>query len=120
MQRIQKKLPASFYETPNGKEPVRRWLKRLSPEDRKTIGLDIATIEYDWPVGMPLCRSLGKGLWEVRGNISSGRIARLIFYAQKRRMVLLHGFIKKTKKTPEADLKLALQRKKEIVRHEKK
>ena len=120
MNRVQKKLPASFYQTSSGKEPVRTWLKRLSPDDRKTVGLDIATIEYDWPIGMPLCRSLGNSLWEVRCNISYSRIARVLFCIQGHRMILLHGFVKKTQKTPEADLKLTLTRMKEITRYGKK
>lgn len=107
-------LEAAFYESPRGAEPVREWLKKLRPEDRKIIGKDIATVEYGWPVGMPLCRSMGGGLWEVRSSLDDGRIARVIFSATRGRMVLLHGFIKKTQKTPEKDLDLARQRKKEI------
>jgi len=110
-----KKLPAAFYETPSGKEPVREWLLTLSERDRGIIGYDIGTAEFGWPVGMPLCRSLGNGLWEIRSNISSGRIARVIFAAVDEQMVLLHGFIKKTQKTPKQDLDLALKRKKEIT-----
>ena len=114
MRGLEKKLPAVFYESPSGNEPVREWLKGLPAQDRKSIGLDIATVEYDWPVGMPLCGSLGKGLWEVRSHISDGKIARVIFCTVKSRMVLLHGFVKKTEKTPDKDLKLALKRKSEI------
>jgi phage-related protein len=86
----------------------------LSAQDRRTIGVDIATIEYLWPVGMPHCRSLGGGLWEARSNISDGRIARVMFAAVGGRMVLLHGFVKKTQKTPDKDRRLAARRKKEI------
>ncbi len=64
---------------------------------------------------MPLCRSLRKGLWEVRSDLSGGRIARVIFCTAKGLMVLLHGFIKKTQKMPAADIELALRRKKEIA-----
>ena len=109
-----KKLPASFYATPNGNEPVREWLLELNEDDRRTVGFDIATAELGWPVGMPLCRSLSNGLWEIRSNISSGRIARVIFTPAQGRMVLLHGFIKKTQKTPKPDLDLAQKRRKEI------
>ena len=109
-----KKLPASFYATPNGNEPVREWLLELNEDDRRTVGFDIATAELGWPVGMPLCRSLGNGLWEIRSNISSGRIARVRFTPTQGRMVLLHGFIKKTQKTPKPDLDLAQKRRKEI------
>lgn len=74
-----KKVVAAFYRTQGDTEPVRNWLKTLSPEDRRDIGQDIATVEYGWPVGMPVCRSLGHGLWEVRSNVSDNRIARVIF-----------------------------------------
>lgn len=110
-----KKLPAAFYATPGGNEPVREWLRSLDEEDRRAIGLDIATAEFGWPVGMPLCRSLGKGLWEIRSSISSGRIARVIFGVADEHMVLLHGFVKKTQKTPKSDLDLATKRLKEIT-----
>ena len=110
-----KKLPAAFYRSPNGTEPVRAWLKGLPVTDRYAIGRDIGLVEYAWPVGMPVCRSLGNGLWEVRSDLSSRRIARVIFCIAGERMVLLHAFIKKTQKTPESELKLALKRKKEIA-----
>ncbi len=115
MEPLRKKLPASFYQTPNGNEPVRAWLKGFEREDCRAVGTDIATVEYTWPVGKPLCDSLGGGLWEVRSNISDGRIARVIFCIQEGRMVLLHGFIKKTRKTPKKDRDLALKRQKEIA-----
>jgi len=88
----------------------------MDEEDRRLIGYDIATAEFSWPVGMPLCRPLGDGLWEIRSNISSGRIARVIFAVVGEQMVLLHGFVKKTRKTPKPDLVLAVSRKKEITR----
>ena len=115
MQRPEKKLTAAFYQAPNGKEPVREWLKGLDRDDRRTIGMDVADVEYGWPVGKPLCDSLGDGLWEVRSNISNGKIARVIFCIQTGRVVLLHGFVKKTRKTPKRDRDLALKRKKEIA-----
>lgn len=107
-----KGLQAAFYQNPDGHEPVRAWIKRLPPEDRKIIGKDIATVEYGWPVGMPLCRALSGGLWEVRSNLSGGRIARMLFCTVRGSMVLLHGFVKKTQKTPLKELDLARQRKK--------
>jgi len=110
-----KKLVAIFYLAPSGKEPVREWLKGLPEEDRKTIGKDIATVEFAWPVGMPLCRSLQSGLWEVRSSLQHGRISRVLFFTLKSQMVLLHGFIKKTQKTPAKDLQLAEKRMKEIL-----
>jgi phage-related protein len=110
----QKILPATFYQTAGGKEPVREWLKGLGREDCRAVGTDIADVEYGWPVGKPLCDSLGDGLWEVRSSISDGRIARVIFAIQSGQMALLHGFVKKTRKTPKKDRDLALNRKKEL------
>ena len=87
---------------------MREWLKQLSPEDRKRIGEDIKTVEFGWPVGMPVCRPLGDGVYEARTSLGQNRIARVLFYIDKRgRMVLLHGFIKKTQKTPQENLDLA-------------
>jgi phage-related protein len=110
-----KRLPAFFYQLPSGREPVREWLKALDDDDRRIIGEDIKDVEFAWPIGMPLCRPLSKGLWEVRSELMQSRIARVIFCAHDSRMVLLHAFIKKTQKTPKADIDLALKRKKEIA-----
>jgi len=109
-----KKLPAAFYATAGGNEPVREWLRSVDEEDRRTIGQDIATAEFGWPVGMPVCRSLGQGLYEIRSNISDRRIARVIFAVVGEHMVLLHAFVKKTQKTPKTDLALAVRRLKEL------
>ena len=111
-----KKLPAVFYRSLSGGEPVRDWLKALPEADRRVVGFDIAVAEFGWPVGMPLCRPLGGGLWEVRSNLTQGRVARVIFCAAEGRMVLLHGFVKKTQKTPQPDLELARKRQKEVDR----
>jgi phage-related protein len=110
-----KRLPAVFFRMPSGREPVRDWLKELDREDRKIIGEDIKDVEFSWPIGMPLCRSLGKGLWEVRSDITDGRIARVLFCVRKEEMVLLHAFIKKTQKTPPGDIDLATKRRKELT-----
>ena len=109
-----KNLPVIFYRTPGGAEPVRDWLNGLPEDDRRTLGHDLRTVEFGWPVGMPLCRSLGGGLWEVRSNLLSHKIARVIFCTAQGRMVLLHGFVKRTQKTPQPDLELARKRQKEI------
>lgn len=107
-----KRVPAIFYRTEAGGEPVRNWLKELSAEDRKRIGEDIKTVEFGWPIGMPVCRPLGEGVYEVRTSLAQNRIARVLFYIDnKGRMVLLHGFIKKTRKTPDEDLELARKNK---------
>jgi len=109
-----KTLPAAFYATPGGREPVREWLRSLDVADRRLVGQDIATAEFGWPVGMPVCRSLGNGLWEVRSGISDGRIARVIFAVVGPQVVLLHGFVKKTRKTPKRELEVAARRLREI------
>jgi phage-related protein len=111
-----KKLPAAFYRSTSGAEPVRDWLKALSGADRKVLGYEIGLVEFGWPVGMPVCRPLGNGLWEVRSSLVGNRIVRVIFCIAEGRMVLLHGFIKKTQKTPKADLDLARNRKNEVER----
>lgn len=111
-----KRVPARFYKSESGAEPVREWLQGLSREDRKEIGTDIATVEYGWPVGMPVCAPLGAGLHEVRTNLDDNRIARVLFCFSGGSMVLLHGFIKKTRKTPRLDLDLARRRQKEVER----
>jgi phage-related protein len=107
-----KRLPARFYRSASGREPVREWLKSLAAEDRQTIGEDIKDVEFSWPVGMPLVRSLGREIWEVRSGLSHGRIARVLFCVEPDCMVLLHGFLKKTQKTPGRELDLAIQRRK--------
>jgi phage-related protein len=109
-----KRFPAFFYELPSGHVPVREWIRSLDAADRKIIGDDIKD-EFSWPIGMPLVRALEAGLWEVRSNLTQGRIARVLFCINEGRMVLLHGFIKKTQKTPQSDLNLALKRKREIT-----
>ena len=111
-----KRIPAVFFRTEGGNEPVREWLKSLSKQERLLIGHDIKDVEYGWPVGMPTSRPLGSGLYEVRTHLPSNRTARVIFSILEERMVLLHGFIKKTRKTPKGDLDLAKERKKQWER----
>jgi phage-related protein len=108
--KFRKCLTARFYRTLGGREPVREWLKTLSIADRKIIGEDIKDVEFSWPIGLPLVRPLGRGLWEVRSSITDGKIARVIFCVDQGEMFLLHGFIKKTQKIPARDLELALNR----------
>lgn len=107
-----KRVQAIFFRTAQGGEPVREWLRGLTAEDRKVIGGDLQLAEFAWPVGMPLSRPLGQGLHEIRSRLPSNRIARVIFYiSAQQEMVLLHGFIKKTQKTPAADLEQARRNK---------
>ena len=103
------RLRVVFYKTEHGNEPVREWLKSLLREDRKTIGEDIKTVQFGWPLGMPVVRKLDMGIWEVRSNLKN-RIARILFTIEGDVMVLLHGFIKKSQKTPASDLELAKRR----------
>lgn len=110
-----KRLPAAFYTLPSGREPVREWLKNLDRDDRKVVGEDIKDVEFSWPIGMPLCRPLGSGLWEVRSDLTQGRIGRVLFCVRKGHMVLLHAFVKKTQKTPAAERNLAVKRMKDIA-----
>jgi len=103
-------IPVVFYRTTGGVEPIRDWLRGLPPEDRRVIGTDLATVQFGWPVGMPLCRPLGSGLWEVRSSPPSRRIARLLFFVHEGRIGVVHGFIKKTQKAPPDDIALARKR----------
>ena len=112
-----KRIFAKFFRMASGREPVRDWLMELALEDRKTVGTDIKDVEFRWPIGKPLAAPLGRGLWEVRSDIRDG-IARVIFYVPGNQMILLHGFVKKTKKTPKPDLDLAFKRKKEHMKGE--
>jgi phage-related protein len=99
-----KRLPAVFYQTRAGAQPVRDWLRGLGAEDRKAIGDDIRTVEFGWPIGMPTCRPMGDGLFEVRTNLGGGRIARVLFTVERGNAVLLHGFLKKSQKIPQREL----------------
>jgi len=100
-----------FFRTNMGREPVREWLKSLDKNDRKIIGEDIKLLQFRWPLGMPLVRKLEPKLWEVRSHLVNGRIARVLFTVNGRQIALLHGFVKKSRKTPANDLKLAHSRK---------
>ena len=92
-------LDVRFFVTDSGSEPVREWLKDLPAIERKVIGEDIKTVQLGWPLGMPLVRNLGDGIWEVRIKLEN-RIVRVLFALDKSTMVLLHGFIKKQQATP--------------------
>lgn len=113
MQPVPNKIELVFYRSPAGAEPVRDWLLRLPVEKRRAIGLDLQRAQYRWPVGMPLVRPLGKGLFEVRTDLPDGTIARVLFCFHGGELYALHGFIKKRRKAPPDDLKLAQERKKE-------
>jgi len=107
---VPRRLPAVFFQTETGREPVREWLKALPKEERRIIGEDIMTVQFRWPLGMPLVDNLGSGIWEIRSRLTN-RIARTLFFVHEGEIILLHGFIKKTRKTPNEDRALALRRK---------
>jgi phage-related protein len=107
-------IPVVFYRTRAGTRVVLDWLRGLEAGDRNVIGQDLMRVQYRWPVGMPLCRPMGDGLWEVRSALPSNRIARLLFCVRDNEVVVLHGFIKKSQKTSPAELGLARKRKREF------
>ncbi|HWF14339.1 MAG TPA: type II toxin-antitoxin system RelE/ParE family toxin [Candidatus Acidoferrales bacterium] len=106
-----REIPVRFYRTTAGVEPVLEWLHRLDKGDRHAIGLDLMRVQFGWPIGMPLMRSLKSGLWEVRSTLPSQKIARLIVCFHQNNLIVLHGFIKKPKRTPREDIDLAMRRK---------
>ena len=106
------KLEAVFFATARGREPVREWLLHLERPDRKQVGTDIAYVQWKWPIGKPRVDHLKGGVWEVRSNLKDG-IARVLFAVSGGEMILLHGFMKKTQRTPAGDLALATARWKE-------
>ncbi len=107
------KLRVVFYRNASGREPVRNWLRSLDRESKKIIGDDIKTVQYGWPLGMPLVKSLGDGLWEVRCQLRDG-IARIVFVVEEGLMVVVHGFVKKSQKTPRKELQIARRRAAEL------
>ena len=108
------KTPLVFYRSGNGREPVRECLKDLDSADRQAVGQDLMRAQWRWPVGMPLCRAMGQGLWEIRTELPSHRIARVLLCLDEGVLVALHAFIKKTQKTPDDELALARKRQKEL------
>ncbi len=110
------KVPLIFFRTKAGSEPVREWLKALPEAERHAIGKDLLRAQWRWPVGMPLCRPLGNGLWEVRTDLPTKRTARVLLCLCRGHLVALHGFVKKSRATPEDDLALARERQKEVGR----
>ena len=104
------KVPVVFYRTSADAEVVRDWLRGLDEEARNAIGQNLMRVQFRWPIGMPLVRPLGDGLWELRSHLPGNRIARVFLSHTQGRLIALHGFIKKTQQTPDADLRLARDR----------
>jgi len=109
-----RKIQLVFFRNDAGSEPVRDWLKGLDEADRRAIGTDLLRAQWRWPVGMPLCRPMGRGLWEVRTDLPANRTARVLICSYQTSLVALHGFIKKMRATPADDLTLARKRQKEL------
>lgn len=114
MREVPQKIPLVFYRTKADNEPVREWLLQIDEASRKEIGQDLQRVQYRWPVGMPLVRPLGSGLFEVRTDLPGKRIARVLCCFHDGEIYALHGFIKKTEQIPPADLALAKRRKKDV------
>ena len=112
---MNKVIQARFFRiSGSGSEPVREWIRSLAPGEKQKVGKSIRLIELGWPIGMPVCRSLGDGIFEVRVNLDK-RIGRVLFCIAAGEMWLLHAFIKTTQKTPVRDLHIARQRKNELL-----
>jgi len=109
-----KPIPLAFWRSASGHEPVREWLKALSAEDKRAIGRDIAKVQFGWPIGLPVCRRLGDGLWEVRSSLQGRREARACWFSRWR-VIALTAFFKKTQTTPAKELATARQRLKEAT-----
>ena len=113
-EKVPRKVELVFFRNDAGGEPVRAWLKELDEAERRAIGTDLLRAQWRWPMGMPLCRPMGKGLWEVRTDLPGNRTARVLICFYQDRLVALHAFIKKTRATPVEDLALARKRQKEL------
>jgi phage-related protein len=104
-----------FFRTATGLEPVRDFLRELDAKDRLVVGTDLQTVQRGFPIGMPVCRPLGKGLFEVRSSLPSKREVRLIFIVEDQDIILIHSLVKKTQKTPSRDLQIAFDRQQEYI-----
>ncbi|MDV2982738.1 UNVERIFIED_CONTAM: type II toxin-antitoxin system RelE/ParE family toxin [Methylobacteriaceae bacterium AG10] len=109
-------IPLVFYRSLAGHEPVREWLRDLPLEDKRVVGFDVHRVQLGWPIGLPVCRPMTGGLFEVRSTLPSRREARLLFGFHEGRLIALHAFIKKAPRTPAAELELARRRLKEVTR----
>jgi phage-related protein len=116
MAQLPRKIDLVFFRNDADGEPVRNWLQSLDRAERHAIGKDLLRAQWRWPIGMPLCRPMGRGLWEIRTDLPGNRTARVLICSYQERLVALHGFIKKTRATPERDLALARKRQRELER----
>lgn len=106
------RMAVIFFKTDGGNEPALDFIKELPKDDRSKIGFELKTLQIGFPVGMPLCRALGDGLFEMRTSLPSTREARLLFLTHGQKLIVLSGFIKKSQKTPESEMRTARERKK--------
>src|SRR5664279_261539 len=111
-----RKIPLLFFRSGKGTEPVREWLRELPEAERHAVGKNLLKAQWRRPIGMPLCRPMGGGLWEIRTDLPTKRTARVMLCLYREHLVALHGFIKKTRATPDEDLALARKRQKELMR----
>lgn len=104
-----------FYRTIAGRDVIKEWLRSFDKPDRAILGYDLKRVQIGFPMGLPLCRSLGGGLWEVRSSLGGNREVRMIFFhdAAHRALVVVHGFVKKSQKTPKAEIDIAVRRMRE-------
>ena len=114
MSRRAQKIQLVFYRSAAGREPVRDWLLALEAANRRAVGLDLMRVQFAWPVGMPLVRPLGDGLFEVRTALSNKTVARLLFCFHEGELFALHGFVKKTRRTPPEELNIARRRQSKV------
>jgi phage-related protein len=105
-----------FYATAAGNEPVLEWLRSLTREERSVVGADLLTVQIGFPIGMPICRPLGDGLYEARSSLPTKKEARVVFFQDGRDLVVVGGFIKKSRTTPQAEIETARKRKHEYLR----
>ena len=111
---VPQRIEVVFYCSLSGNEPVREWLIDLPEVNRRAVGQDLHRVQYRWPVGMPLVRPMGKGLFEVRTPLPDGTTARVLFSFHGDELYALLAFIKKAQKTPAPDLETARKRQKEV------
>jgi phage-related protein len=107
-------IPVAFWRSATGREPVREWLRDMDKRERIVIGDDLRTLQFGWPIGMPLVRKLVDHIWELRSSLPGNREARLLFTANESQLVILSGFIKKSQRTPAGEIELARMRLKEL------
>lgn len=104
-----------FYQTSNGRPVLLEWLRAFDKSDRAILGFDLKRVQLGFPMGLPLCRSLGGGLWEVRSSLGGNREVRMIFFhdPEHQALVVVHGFVKKSQKTPKSEIDIAIRRMRE-------